>query len=196
MPSITPVVIKTKRLLLRPWKESDFKPFAELNADPRVMEFFPSTLSREKSDELGQRISSMIEEQGWGFWAVELTGTAQFIGMIGINQVPFTSHFTPAVEIGWRLAYDFWGKGYALEGAKASLEYGFQTLLLDEIVSFTTLSNLRSQRVMQNLGMHCRREEDFEHPKLEEGHPLRRHVLYRLRRQEWITCSREFSGSI
>jgi 3-dehydroquinate dehydratase / shikimate dehydrogenase len=180
-----PQVIKTQRLILRPWQEEDLEPFAKLNADPRVMEYFPATLNRQESDQLAKRMSMKIEEQGWGFWAVSVPGVAEFIGLIGIAQVNFTSHFTPAVEIGWRLAYDFWGQGYALEGAQASLQFGFKTLQLDEIVSFTTVANQRSRRVMEKLGMLRDPKEDFEHPRLKENDPLRLHVLYRIKRQEW-----------
>lgn len=181
----SPAIIRTKRLVLRPWKKEDLEHFAKLTADPRVMEYFPAPLTREESDQLAQRISKMIEEQGWGFWAVSVPGVADFIGFIGIAQVHFTAHFTPAVEIGWRLAYDFWGQGYALEGALASLQFAFNTLQLDEIVSFTTVTNMRSRKVMEKLGMHRNPEEDFDHPKLAEGHPLRRHDLYRITRNEW-----------
>src|SRR5579871_5296343 len=143
-----PVTLKTKRLLLRPWNAEDFDSFAKLNADPRVMEFFPSTLTREESDEIAKRQSMKLKEQGWGLWAVEVPAVAEFIGFIGIVQVPFEAHFTPAVEIGWRLAYEFWGKGYALEGAQASLKFGFETLQLEGVVSMTVPGNIRSRRVM------------------------------------------------
>jgi 3-dehydroquinate dehydratase / shikimate dehydrogenase len=179
----TPVVLKTKRLVLRPWKEEDFEPFAHMNADPRVMEFFPSTLKREESDQLAQRWSSTIEGQGWGFWAAGVPGVADFIGIIGICQVPSNYPCAPAVEIGWRLAYDFWGKGYAVEGARAALEFGFHKLQLGEIVSFTAVQNLRSRRVMEKLGMHHKIGDEFDHPKLAAGHHLGRQVLYRIHKK-------------
>ena len=121
-------IIKTTRLILRPWRQEDYEPFAALNADPRVMEYFPKLLTREESDERIQSWQKFIEENGCGFWAVSVPGVSEFIGFIGINKVPFTAHFTPAIEIGWRLAFDYWGKGYATEGAKAALEYGFEVL--------------------------------------------------------------------
>lgn len=177
--------IKTNRLILRPWKDSDLEPFADLNADPRVMEFFPGLKSRGESDESVRIASDHISKTGWGPWAAELIDTGEFIGFIGLSEVPFTAPFTPAVEVGWRLAYNFWGKGYATEGAKAALEYGFKTLGLNEIVSFTTVMNRRSRHVMKKMGMHHDPKDDFDHPKIAEGHPLRRHVLYRLLKSEW-----------
>jgi len=180
-------VLKTKRLVLRPWKESDLEPFARLNADPRVMEFFPAVLSREESDAIAQRMQAKIAERGWGWWAVSVPGVEDFIGFIGINDVDpstFPAPFAPAVEIGWRIAYDHWGKGYAGEGALACLHYAFHVLGLDEIVAFTAVQNTRSQAVMKKIGMHRDPKDDFDHPKLPEGHWLRRHVLYRIRSEK------------
>ncbi len=177
--------IQTERLLLRQWREEDLEPFAALNADPRVMEYFPSTLSREESSQMVKRIQSNIEKRGWGFWAASLIQTGEFIGFIGLEDVHFTAPFTPAVEIGWRLAFDFWGKGYATEGARAALQYGFETVNLKEIVSFTAAQNMRSRHVMEKIGMCHDPKEDFDHPKLKKGHPLERHVLYRLNATEW-----------
>lgn len=174
-------MLKTDRLLLRPWRSTDFEPFAHLNADPRVMKYFPKVLSREESDLLAQRLSKMIETQGWGLWAVSVLDGADFIGFIGLNRVDFQAPFTPAVEIGWRLAYDFWGKGYATEGALAAVHYAFEILKLSEIVSFTPPQNLRSRKVMERIGMKHDPKDDFDHPKLPQGHPLQRHVLYRLK---------------
>src|SRR6185437_2759402 len=156
-----PSIIRTDRLLLRPWNDTDLEPFAQLNADSRVMEYFPSVLSRKESDELAGRICAKLEEQGWGLWAVSIPGVADFIGFIGLAKVTFEAHFTPTVEIGWRLAFDHWGKGYATEGAKAALAYGFKTLNLDEIVSFTAVQNMRSRRVMEKIGMHHVPKDDF-----------------------------------
>lgn len=181
-------VLKTKRLILRPWKEEDLEPFAQLNADPRVMEYFPSALSREESNQMAKRMQTKIEERGWGWWAVSVPGIAEFIGFIGLNNVDKSTlpvHFTPAVEIGWRLAFDYWGKGYATEGARAALQYGFEMLNLNEIVSFTAMQNIRSRRIMEKIGMHHNSKDDFDHPKLPEGHWLRRHVLYRLEVSGW-----------
>lgn len=179
------MMIKTKRLILRPWRETDLEPFAALNADPRVMEYFPSLLTRKESDERVHSWEEKIQAKGWGLWAVSVPDIADFIGFIGLEYVNFEAYFTPAVEIGWRLAYPFWGKGYATEGAKAALAYGFETLNLKEIVSFTAVQNMRSSRIMEKIGMYHDPKDDFDHPKLPEGHWLRRHVLYRLNQQEW-----------
>lgn len=180
------VTIKTNRLILRQWQESDLAPFAALNADPRVREFFPGLQSREESDHSVNLVSDHIARCGWGFWAVSLIETGEFIGFIGLEDVYFQAHFTPAVEIGWRLAFDHWGMGYATEGAKAALKYGFETLRLDQIVSFTTISNVRSRHVMEKIGMHHNTQDDFDHPKLTKGHPLRKHVLYRMTSHDWF----------
>jgi 3-dehydroquinate dehydratase/shikimate dehydrogenase len=177
------ITIKTQRLVLRPWRQEDFEPFAQLNADPRVMEHFPWTWSREESDLMANRLLS--NEKDWGLWAVSVPGIVDFIGFIGLNQVTFTAHFTPAVEVGWRLAQDYWGKGYATEGALASLKYAFEVLGLNEIVSFTTVGNERSRAVMERIGMHYDPDGDFDHPRVPEGNKVRRHVLYRIKADEW-----------
>ncbi len=180
------MILKTPRLILRPWQPEDFKPFAAMNADPKVMEFFPATLAQEESDVLARKLQEQLEERGWGFWAVAVPGTADFIGFIGISPVPFTAPFTPTVEIAWRLSPQYWGQGYATEGAKAALQYGFEILKLEEIVAFTTVSNTKSRAVMRRLGMTHNPQDDFEHPKLTEGHPLRHHVLYRFSAKQWF----------
>ena len=172
----------TPRLQLRQWRESDLEPFAALNADPRVREFFPNLMTREESDQSAKLMAGHIAKTGWGFWAVSLVKTGEYIGFIGLQPVYFKAHFTPAVEIGWRLAFQYWGNGYATEGARAALKYGFETLNLSEIVSFTTASNLRSRHVMEKLGMQRDPKDDFDHPKLAQGHPLIRHVLYRIQK--------------
>jgi RimJ/RimL family protein N-acetyltransferase len=172
--------IRTIRLILRRWRDEDLAPYAALNADPRVMEHFPSVLSREESDAQAARIRKHLDDHGFGLWAVEVAGGAPFIGFIGLQHVPFEAAFTPAVEVGWRLAFDAWGHGYATEGARAALEYGFGALGLRQIVSMTVSSNERSWRVMERLGMKRAHGEDFDHPRLPEGHPLRRHILYRV----------------
>lgn len=178
-------MLKTERLLLRQWREEDLEPFAKLNADPKVREFFPGLMSREECKRTIERLSEHITRCGWGFWAVSLLKTDEFIGFIGLEEVPFQASFTPAVEIGWRLGYEYWGKGYATEGAKAALAYGFEQLSLGQIVAFTAVQNTRSRRVMEKIGMHHRSEEDFDHPKVAQGHPLRRNVLYCLTQSEW-----------
>src|SRR5262245_36768653 len=175
--------LRTERLLLRCWREADRAPFAALNADPRVMEHFPELLSREKSDAQVQRIEAHFQQHGYGLWAVEVPGVTPFAGFIGINVPRIEAHFTPCVEIGWRLAADCWGRGYATEGARAAAAFGFQQLGLAEIVSYTVPANVRSRRVMEKLGMTHDPADDFDHPLLPAGHPLRRHVLYRLGRK-------------
>jgi RimJ/RimL family protein N-acetyltransferase len=175
-----PAVLCTPRLVLRPWRDSDLDPFAELNADPVTMEFFPETLGRAESDALAGRLRRGIDEQGFGLWATEVIGGADFIGFIGLSVTPYETPFTPCVEIGWRLHRAHWGRGFATEGARAAIRDGFDRLGLASIVSFTAVLNTRSRRVMEKLGMRRRVEEDFDHPRLPEGHPLRRHVLYRL----------------
>lgn len=177
--------LRTERLILRQWSKADLEPFARLNADPKVMEYFPGLKTKEESDHSMSLMFSHIEKCGWGFWAASLAETGEFIGFIGLKGVPFTAEFTPAVEIGWRLAFEHWGKGYATEGAKAALQYGFDTLKQNEIVSFTAVQNMRSRKVMEKIGMHRDPKDDFDHPNLPIGHSLRRHVLYRLNHSEW-----------
>jgi RimJ/RimL family protein N-acetyltransferase len=179
--------LRTERLLLRQWRHADLEPFAALNADPEVMRHFPAPLDRASSDALAQRERRKIAEQGWGLWAVEVVDAAPFIGFVGLNEPSFHAHFTPAVEIGWRLARDHWGNGYATEAARAVLAHGFAELGLDEIVSFTNTANERSRRVMEHLGMTRHSAEDFDHPNVPEGHPSKRHVLYRLTREAWVS---------
>lgn len=173
---------RTSRLRLRPWRPSDRDPFAELNADPRVMRYFPARLSRDQSDALADRIETHLNEHGWGLWAVEIPSIAPFAGFIGLARPGFDAHFTPCVEIGWRLSAEFWGHGYATEGALEVLAFGFRELALNEIVSFTTEANLPSRRVMERIGMTHDPADDFDHPSLPDGHPLRRHVLYRTKK--------------
>ena len=172
--------MRTERLRLRRWREDDLAAFAELNRDPIVMQHLPALLSREQSDALAQRIEAHFDAHGFGLFAVEIAADAAFAGFIGMSIPGFETHFTPCVEIGWRLAARHQGRGYATEGARAVLAFGFETLALAEIVSFTVPDNLRSRRVMEKLGMQRSASDDFDHPLLPEGHPLRRHVLYRL----------------
>lgn len=176
--------IRTPRLALRPWRDEDLAPFAAMNADPRVMEFFPRPLDRAESDAAVARIRDHFARHGFGLWAVEVPGVANFIGFVGLAIPRFEAPFTPCVEIGWRLAREHWGRGYATEAARTVLEYGFRDLALQEIVSFTATANLRSRAVMERIGMTRSSEDDFDHPALPEGHPLRRHVLYRGRTSE------------
>ena len=174
--------IQTERLSLRSFADADRAPFAAMNADPDVMRHFPQPLDPAMSDALIDRILEAWEVRNLGLWAVERRVDAAFLGFVGLSVPTFEAHFTPAVEVGWRLARDAWGYGYATEAARAALAYGFETLGLEEIVSFTTLDNVRSRRVMERLGMTRDAADDFDHPGLPVGHPLRRHVLYRLRR--------------
>lgn len=173
-------IVKTDRLILRRWRDSDRGPFAEINADPRVMEFLPSLLTREESDRFIDRIEVGFGKHGFGLCAVELQADRSFLGFIGLSVPNFQTHFTPCVEIGWRLAVPAWGHGYATEGAKAIADYAFHSLNMDSVVSFTAVQNARSRRVMERIGMTFDPAETFDHPNLPEGHLLRRHVLYRL----------------
>ena len=175
------LILETKRLVLRRWRPDDLEPFATLNADPRVMEFFPAVMSKDETAAMMKTIQGKIEEHGFGLWAVELKETRELIGFVGLNVPGYPLPFSPCVEIGWRLAFPFWGRGLAQEGARAALEFGFQKLVLKQIVSFTTENNIRSRKVMDANGMQYDSSADFDHPKLEEGHLLRRHVLYRIK---------------
>jgi RimJ/RimL family protein N-acetyltransferase len=175
-------LLRTARLLLRPWRDDDLPAFAALNADVRVMELFPSVLSRADSDAQAGRIRDHWRDHGFGLWAVEVPGRASFAGFVGLAKPAFDAAFTPCVEVGWRLAAEHWGQGYATEGARAAVAHGFEALGLAELVSMTVPANVRSRRVMERLGMARDPADDFDHPRIPEGHALRRHVLYRLRR--------------
>ncbi|HEY6292075.1 MAG TPA: GNAT family N-acetyltransferase [Terriglobia bacterium] len=177
--------LRTARLALRRWRAEDREPFAALNADPVVMEHFPALLSGAESDAGVERIDAHFRRHGFGLWAVEIPNVTPFAGFIGLSIPLFQAHFTPCVEVGWRLARDYWGKGYAAEGARAALGFGFERLGLNEIVSFTVPANMRSRGVMERIGMHHMLSDNFDHPLLAEGNPLRRHVLYRIKRVEW-----------
>jgi RimJ/RimL family protein N-acetyltransferase len=178
-------MIATERLILRPWKDEDLLPYAEMNADPRVREFFPSVLTREKSDAEIRHIQCAHEREGFTFFAAELIATGEFIGFIGMVTMTFVvpGLAQPAVEIGWRLAHKFWGKGYATEGARGVVRYAFETVKLKEIVAITVPTNVRSRHVMDKIGMKHFPELDFNHPRIPEGHPLRKHVLYALKNE-------------
>lgn len=190
---IDPALLRSPRLRLRQWTPADRAPFAALNADPVVMEHFPAPLDRAQSDAMADRIEALIDRQGWGFWAAELlegldgagTSGGTFMGFIGLHRPTAPLPFTPCVEIGWRLARPFWGRGLATEGARLALRAGFEALGLEEIVAFTAQRNRRSQAVMERLGMHGSPSEAFEHPSVPEGHAVRPHVLYRLPRTAW-----------
>ena len=172
----------TPRLVLREWREEDLEPFARMNADPRVMEFMLKSLDRSESEGMLDRIRLHFKEHGFGLWVVEEIETARFLGFVGLLVPRFEAAFTPCVEIGWRLAFENWGQGFATEAATAALAYGFEILNLEAVVAFTTRGNLRSRAVMERLGMTYDPADDFEHPLVPVGHPLRLHVLYRIKR--------------
>ena len=172
----------THRLILRTWRDDDADAFAQMNADPLVMRHFPGLMTREQSDAALGRVRKHFEDRGFGLWATELRETGEFIGFVGLQVPRFEAHFTPCVEVGWRLIPRFWGKGYATEAARAALDFGFATLRLPEIVAMTTPSNVESIAVMKRLGMTHNPADDFDNP-LVEG-PLKRHVLYRVRASE------------
>lgn len=174
--------LRTERLLLRPWRDADLDPYAALNADPEVMRFMPALLTRGESARSMESIRAHFAEHGYGRWAVEIPGVAPFIGFVGLGWAPFEAHFTPACEVGFRLAAAHWRKGYATEASRAAIDHGFTRAGLDEIVSFTATINLPSQGVMKKLGLRRDPADDFDHPNLPSGHRLRRHVLFRLRR--------------
>jgi RimJ/RimL family protein N-acetyltransferase len=176
----SPSQLRTARLLLRRWRETDHAPFAALNTDPMVMEYFPDRLTQAESDEEIARIEAGFATRGYGFWALEVRATGEFAGFTGLAVPSFNAHFTPAVEVGWRLARSAWGKGYATEAGLASIAFGFADAGLDEIVSFTSAANARSRAVMQRIGMTHDPADDFDHPDLGETDLLRPHVLYRI----------------
>jgi RimJ/RimL family protein N-acetyltransferase len=177
--------LMTPRLRLRQWRASDLEPFAALNADPAVMAFMPGCLGRAESDTLARAAEEAIARRGWGLWATELRDGGELIGSVGFGVPSFEAHFTPCVEIMWRLRRASWGHGYATEAACECLRFAFGELALPEVVAFTVPANVRSRAVMERLGMRHDVTGDFEHPRLPAGHPLRTHVLYRVRRQEW-----------
>lgn len=180
--------LETEKLYLRQWQASDFAIFAELNADPEVMKYFPKLLSPTMSNTIANKCQQLIEDKGWGFWAVSLKGGSEnndrFIGMVGLNEVHAKMPFAPNVEIAWRLHKDYWGQGYATEAARASLTFAFETLELDEVVAFTAVMNKHSQLIMQRIGM-TDTQANFYHPMLDSNHRLAEHVLYKITWQEW-----------
>ena len=178
------IEFETERLRLRLWQDSDYEPFAALNADPHVMAFFPCPLPRHESDALADTLRALLTQRGWGLWAVEVMGTDSFIGFVGLHVPSIALPFSPCAEVGWRLAARHWGQGYATEAARGTLRVAFERLALAEVISFTTVSHQRSRRVMERLGMQYQ-GETFAHPSVPADHPLRPHVLYRLRREQW-----------
>ncbi len=178
-PTDLPRELRTSRLLLRRWLPDDGKSFAAMNADPQVMEHFPARLCPAESDAAAARIEAHFERHGFGLWAAEVVNVARFAGFVGLCVPRYEAHFTPCVEIAWRLAAEHWGRGYATEGATAALAFAFISLGLSEVVSTTVPDNVRSRRVMEKLGMTHDARDDFDHPLLPPEHALRRHVLYR-----------------
>ena len=175
--------ITSKRIGLRKFQPGDLDSMSAINVDPQVMEHFPSTFDRDQTQEFIQKANEKIDENGFSFWAAELIATGELLGFVGINKVPFNEEFTPAVEIGWRLARKHWGHGYATEAANACLRFAFEKAQLDSVVSFTALPNERSELVMQRIGM--TKAGEFEHPKIEKGHRLQKHVLYKISKADW-----------
>ncbi len=190
---MVPIEIATDRLILRRWKASDREPFAALNADPTVMRYLPAPYSTERSNATIDRMEASFDERGYGWFAIERRDTGDFIGTTGLNWADFDVPFLPAAEIGWRFAADVWGHGFATEAASAALWFGFERCGLAEIVSFTAVGNRPSQRVMQRIGMVRDRSADFDHPKLESGHELERHVVYRAA-PDAVTPARRTTG--
>jgi 3-dehydroquinate dehydratase / shikimate dehydrogenase len=180
-------ILKTQRLVLRPWKKADLLPFAKINANPKVMEFYPATLTQAESHALAEKIQRDSVSRGYGFWAVEVPGVAGFIGYVGLNYWNLEASFAPCVDVGWRLDPKYWGYGYATEGALEVLKHGFETLQLPEIMAMATVGNFRSHQVMKRLGMTHDPQENFHHPKLPKDDPLSLRVLYRLSRIQWLT---------
>lgn len=173
-----PTELFTPRLQLRQWRPSDLEPFAAMNADVDVMCYYPALWTREQSDGFAERVTQLIEERGWGFWAVEERRSGQFIGFVGLHVPSALLPFSPCVEVGWRLAKSYWGLGYATEAAQSAIAFGFQHLQMEELVAFTAIANLKSRAVMERLGM--RPDGEFDHPQVPAESALRRHVLYRL----------------
>lgn len=177
--------VETERLILRQWKESDRETFVELNSSKENLPFFPNPFSKDESDKFIDKTISLIEKNGFGLFAVEIKSTGEFIGFTGLHNPTYKTHFTPCTEIGWRLHKNFWGKGYATEAAKGALDFAFNQLKLDEIVSFTATLNTPSIKVMERIGMTRDESGEFDHPNVPDGHILKRHVLYRLKRDQY-----------
>lgn len=180
-PRLNPV--HTEEIVLRQWRDSDLGPYAAMNANPEVMRYFPAPLTRAETAASLQRVRRAIDERGWGLWAVDVEG--EFAGFTGLNVPTFSAPFMPCVEIGWRFRRKFWGRSLAYRAARAALSFGFESLTLAEIVSFTAATNLRSRRLMERLGLEHDTAGDFDHPSIPKGHTLRRHVLYRIGRNSF-----------
>ena len=179
------IELKTGRLRLRQWKQEDYPAFAKLNADPEVMKYYPEMLNEKDSNDMAQRFEALLAYRGWGFWVVEKLDEKKFMGFVGLHEPTYDLPITPCVEIGWRLAKEYWGYGYASEAAKASLEVAFKKLDLPEVYSFTSVLNKKSQAVMEKLGM-VNMKQNFDHSMILEDSPLREHVLYKIDKQGWM----------
>lgn len=179
-------ILKTDRLILRTWNDHDLKPMFEINQDPNVMEYFPALQDLEMTKQFINKVNVHFEKHGYTLYATIRKNSGEFIGFIGLLMADFEAHFTPAAEIGWRLSSKHWGQGFATEGAKAVLDHAFSVLKIPEIVSFAAAGNVKSIRVMQKIGLQHHEEDDFDHPKLDDTSPLKRHVLYRLSRKEYL----------
>ena len=179
------IEIQTDRLIMRQWNKDDYSAFAKMNADKDVMEFYPSILTTEQSNDMAQKIESEITVKGWGFWAIELKDKNSFVGFVGIHEPGYELPMSPCIEIGWRLAKEYWGNGYATEAGKAALDTAFKKLELTEVYSFASVSNKKSQAVMERLNM-INTNKNFEHPLIPINNPLREHVLYKIDRQQWF----------
>ena len=179
-----PVELRTKRLILRQWKQDDYPLFYRINADPQIMKFYPRTLAEDESNKMADKLRDLISLRGWGLWAIETIEGNEFIGFVGLHEPAYDLPVTPCVEIGWRLNKKYWGYGYATEAAEASLKYAFEELGLSEVYSFASLQNTKSCAVMQRLNMFDT-GNNFEHPNMPVGHELREHVLYKITKQQW-----------
>ena len=179
-------IIETERLILRTWEKEDAKAYFQINQDPKVTEFLLGPLAMEQITGFIEAMNSHSASHGYTIWAACLKETSELIGFIGLKSIDWKSHFTPAVEIAWRLGAQYWGKGYATEGAKATVKYGFNQCGLEEILSFTVPDNIRSLQVMQKIGLKHDIQGSFEHPELPVDHPLSQHVLYRLTKEDYL----------
>ena len=182
--------LHTNRLLLRRWQEDDLAPFAALNSDPVAMEHFPGLMTEAQTESMIEGMEAHFEEHGYGLWALELNLTKNFIGFTGLSTPGFEAAFTPAVEVGWRLFPKYWDSGYATEASREAIRFGFEVAGLEQIVSFTVPANRRSCRVMERIGMTHDPEDDFDHPSLENGSPLKRQVLYKMTVDRWRESNR------
>jgi RimJ/RimL family protein N-acetyltransferase len=182
------IEIDTERLRLRQWKLGDRPLFAEINSDPMVMEYYPDVLSTKESNDMAEKLESLIRNRGWGFWAVEEINENRFIGFVGLNEPGYEMPFTPCIEIGWRLHRKYWGRGYATEAAKACLEVAFEVLGYSEVVSFTPVQNIKSRAVMERLGM-INTNKNYAHPMVPYNSPLHEHVLYEIDKESWLLAA-------